>query len=101
MLQAVRFFQDVGQALANLPLAPNPNSEKLQSQIGLDVRICKDCRHTLFSKSDFMRELKQRPPDQRSFENLTQFERGIRLLLPKFQRLLTTLQYVPTAMPKI
>lgn len=35
-----------------------------------------------------------RSPDVRAYENLAQFERGIRLLLPKFQNLMTTLQYV-------
>lgn len=75
--------------------APTPDSEKSQNQLGLDVRICKDCRHTLFSKADYDRELQQRPADQRTYENLAQFERGIRLLLPKFQRLLQALQYAP------
>ncbi|KAI9663124.1 MAG: carboxypeptidase Y-deficient [Bathelium mastoideum] len=62
------------------------------AQISLDVRMCKDCKHTVFSKSDFARGLALRPADQRSYENLKQFERGIRLLLPKFQRLLLALQ---------
>lgn len=31
-------------------------------------------------------------PDQRAYQNLIQFEHGIRLLLPKFQRLLAPLQ---------
>ena len=56
--------------------------------------MCKDCKHTVFSKKDFAMELAKKPPDVRAYENLTQFERGIRLLLPKFQRLLSTLQYV-------
>ena len=54
--------------------------------------MCKDCKHTIFSKSDFARELANRPADQRAYENLVQFERGIRLMLPKFQRLLQALQ---------
>jgi hypothetical protein len=54
--------------------------------------MCKDCKHTLFSKSDFEAEINFKPPDQRSYENMVQFERGIRLLLPKFQKLLVTLQ---------
>jgi rabenosyn-5 len=37
-------------------------------------------------------EISHKPPDMRAYENLVQFERGIRLLLPKFQRLLVTLQ---------
>lgn len=58
----------------------------------LDVRICKDCRHTLFSKADFDKEMSAKPMDQRTYENLVQFERGIRLLLPKFQKLLAVIQ---------
>jgi hypothetical protein len=56
--------------------------------------MCKDCHHTLFSKADFDREIQLRPPDQRSYENLVQFEWGIRRLLPKFQKLLSALQSV-------
>lgn len=67
-------------------------AEKGRAAIGLDVRMCRDCRHTLFSKADFEREIQLKPPDQRSYENLVQFERGIRLLLPKFHRLLVILQ---------
>lgn len=67
-------------------------SEKAAGQIGVDVRMCKDCTHTLFSKADFDRELSRRPTDQRAYENLAQFERGIRLLLPRFQKLLVALQ---------
>lgn len=58
----------------------------------LDVRICKDCRHTLFSKADFDKDMSIKPMDQRTYENLVQFERGIRLLLPKFQKLLAVIQ---------
>ena len=54
--------------------------------------MCKDCQHTLFARGDFARELSDKPKDQRSYENLAQFERGIRLLLPRFQKLLVVLQ---------
>ncbi|KAF1926902.1 uncharacterized protein M421DRAFT_422145 [Didymella exigua CBS 183.55] len=71
----------------------NPKkSEKAADQVSVDVRMCKDCNHTLFSRSDFKREMAERPKDQRSYENLAQFERGIRLLLPRFQKLLAALQ---------
>ncbi|CAI6330456.1 unnamed protein product [Periconia digitata] len=62
------------------------------AQLNVDVRMCKDCTHTLFSRGDFQRELSSKPTDQRSYENLAQFERGIRLLLPRFQKLLMALQ---------
>jgi rabenosyn-5 len=54
--------------------------------------MCKDCHHTLFSRRDFETELHEKPKDQRAYENLAQFERGIRLLLPRFQKLLQALQ---------
>lgn len=54
--------------------------------------MCKDCQRTIFSKADFARELNAQTPDQRAYQNLVQFEHGIRLLLPKFQRLLVALQ---------
>lgn len=60
--------------------------------MSVDVRMCKDCQHTLFARGDFQRELAEKPKDQRSYENLAQFERGIRLLLPRFQKLLQALQ---------
>ncbi|KAM3423635.1 hypothetical protein BST61_g1056 [Cercospora zeina] len=65
-----------------------PGAEK----VAVDVRTCRDCQRTIFSKADFARELDQTTPDQRAYNNLVQFEQGIRLLLPKFQRLLGPLQ---------
>lgn len=58
----------------------------------VDVRMCRDCQRTIFSKADFARGLHAPTPDQRAYNNLMQFEQGIRLLLPKFQRLLGPLQ---------
>jgi rabenosyn-5 len=67
-------------------------SEKATSPLTLDVRMCRDCKITIFSKKDFANELSHKPPDQRAYENLLQFEKGIRMLLPNFQRLLMALQ---------
>ncbi|KAF2762213.1 FYVE-domain-containing protein [Pseudovirgaria hyperparasitica] len=72
--------------------ASNAASEKPGVPVGVDVRMCQDCKHTLFSRSDYARDLTKKPADQRAFENLQQFERGIRLLLPRFQKLLLMLQ---------
>jgi rabenosyn-5 len=58
----------------------------------VDVRLCKDCNATIFSKRDFIAETTQKPPSVRAYDNLVQFERGIRMLLPRFQKLLSTLQ---------
>lgn len=67
-------------------------SEKFSNEVRIDVRMCKDCRHTLFGRRDFAEELARKPPDVHSYETLVQFERGIRMMLPRFQRLLMALQ---------
>lgn len=72
--------------------APKGMREKPGGDVGVDVRMCKDCKHTIFGKRDFQSESARRPADQRAYENLTQMERGIRTMLPRFQKLLTTLQ---------
>ena len=54
--------------------------------------MCRECKHTIFSKRDFEGSLTHKPPDQRAYETLRQFERGIRLLLPSFHRVLLILQ---------
>ncbi|KAI1332360.1 FYVE zinc finger protein [Xylariaceae sp. FL0255] len=58
----------------------------------VDVRMCQDCKSTIFSKRDFTDSLAHKPPDQRAYETLRQFERGIELFLPTFQRALIPLQ---------
>ena len=68
-------------------------TEKSVGEVGVDIRMCKDCRHTIFSRSDFAAALAHKPPDVKAYDILVQFERGIRLMLPKFQRLLLVLQY--------
>jgi rabenosyn-5 len=54
--------------------------------------MCRDCKSTVFGPKDFAASISYSPPVQRAYENLLQFEKGIRLLLPNFQRLLITLQ---------
>ena len=76
---------------ADIVLA-NPATEKPEGQVPIDVRLCKDCNTILFSKHDFAAEIMQKPPSTRAYDNLVQFERGIRMLLPRFQKLLSTLQ---------
>jgi hypothetical protein len=71
---------------------PSERSETNTKTISVDVRMCRDCRSTIFARKDFQAELEQKPPDQRAYENLLQFEKGIRLLLASFQRSLLTLQ---------
>jgi rabenosyn-5 len=54
--------------------------------------MCRDCKSTVFGPKDFAASISYSPPVQRAYENLLQFEKGIRILLPNFQRLLVTLQ---------
>ncbi|KAL1963063.1 hypothetical protein VTN77DRAFT_8709 [Rasamsonia byssochlamydoides] len=70
----------------------NSSEKSVPTKINIDVRLCKECKTTIFSRRDFEEDRMRKPPDVRAYENLVQFERGIRLLLPKFQRLLAALQ---------
>ncbi|KAF2870460.1 hypothetical protein BDV95DRAFT_495449 [Massariosphaeria phaeospora] len=75
-----------------LNISAGRNQSEKGGQLSVDIRMCKDCKHTLFSRSDFEHAQAQQPADQRAYENLSQFQRGIRLLLPRFQKLLQALQ---------
>ncbi|KAI4198461.1 MAG: hypothetical protein LQ350_005256 [Teloschistes chrysophthalmus] len=79
-------------AIRGLTESIDQQTEKPSGEVGIDIRMCKECRKTVFSKQDFAASLRYRPPDVKAYENLMQFERGIRLILPKFQRLLQALQ---------
>ncbi|EED19701.1 vacuolar segregation protein (Pep7), putative [Talaromyces stipitatus ATCC 10500] len=78
--------------LAVLSQRQSPSEKAVPSKINVDIRLCKECRATLFSRRDFDEERNQKPPVVRSYDNLIQFERGIRLLQPRFQKLLSALQ---------
>lgn len=67
-------------------------TEKSTKEVAVDVRMCKDCQNTVFSRRDFVAALAEKAPSLRAYENLIQFERGIKLMLPKFQRLIVALQ---------
>lgn len=73
-------------------LGLNVATKKLEGSVPVDVRLCKECNTTLFSKRDFADSLHAPHPLSRSYQNLVQFERGIRMLMPQFQALLTKLQ---------
>ncbi|KAI1637873.1 FYVE zinc finger protein [Biscogniauxia mediterranea] len=81
---------EVGLNVANPTI---PTSEKPgTNSISIDIRMCRDCKSTIFSKRDFVDSIMYKPPDQRAYETLRQFERGIKQLLPSFQRALLPLQ---------
>ncbi|KAF5560952.1 vacuolar segregation PEP7 [Fusarium napiforme] len=69
-----------------------PLSVTGDGQVGIDIRMCRDCKHTIFSARDFAASLQHKPVDQRAYETLRQFERGIQQLLPSFHRALLNLQ---------
>ncbi|KAI1032623.1 hypothetical protein LB505_014208 [Fusarium chuoi] len=69
-----------------------PLSVTGDGQVGIDIRMCRDCKHTIFSARDFATSLQHKPVDQRAYETLRQFERGIQQLLPSFHRALLNLQ---------
>ncbi|KAK2125963.1 FYVE zinc finger-domain-containing protein [Fusarium oxysporum II5] len=69
-----------------------PLSVTGDGQVGIDIRMCRDCKHTIFSARDFAASLQHKPADQRAYETLRQFERGIQQLLPSFHRALLNLQ---------
>ncbi|KAF4952713.1 hypothetical protein FGADI_6603 [Fusarium gaditjirri] len=69
-----------------------PLSVTGDGQVGIDIRMCRDCKHTIFSARDFAASLQHKPTDQRAYETLRQFERGIQQLLPSFHRALLNLQ---------
>ncbi|KAF2962683.1 hypothetical protein GQX73_g10892 [Xylaria multiplex] len=81
---------EVGLNVANTSLAPSEKSEG--GSMYVDIRMCRDCKFTIFAKRDFIESTMQKPPNQRAYETLRQFERGIELLLPTFQRALLPLQ---------
>ncbi|KAI0875908.1 FYVE zinc finger protein [Hypoxylon argillaceum] len=82
---------EVGLNVANT--SPAASSEKVGGgSMVIDIRMCRDCKSTIFSKRDFVESITRKPPDQRAYETLRQFERGIELLLPAFQRALMPLQ---------
>ncbi|KAK4067977.1 hypothetical protein Trihar35433_6537 [Trichoderma harzianum] len=74
------------------PGAEKPPSSAGNGHMAVDIRMCKECNSTIFSSRDFAASLAYRPPDQRAYETLRQFERGIRQLLPSFHRALQALQ---------
>ncbi|KAJ6112198.1 hypothetical protein N7523_008259 [Penicillium sp. IBT 18751x] len=75
-----------------LSIAPPSEKSATANLINVDVRLCKDCKATLFDRRDFQADISRKPAEVRAYENLMQFERGIRLHLPRFQKLLTALQ---------
>ncbi|KYK61920.1 vacuolar segregation protein [Drechmeria coniospora] len=90
---------DISTAAAPPPRSPSVNGaspEKAQANglghLRMSVRMCRECSHTIFSSRDFAASLLYKPPDQRSYETLRQFEHGIRQLLPSFHRVLVALQ---------
>ncbi|KAI2641301.1 FYVE zinc finger protein [Xylaria nigripes] len=81
---------EVGLNVANTASTPFEKADG--GSVCIDIRMCRDCKITIFAKRDFAESIIHKPPDQRAYETLRQFERGIELLLPTFQRALVPLQ---------
>lgn len=79
---------DKNQATA-LPTTEKPGGN---GQVNIDVRMCCDCKTTIFAHQDFVDSITHKPPDQVAYENLRQFERGIRSMMPEFHKSLLALQ---------
>jgi hypothetical protein len=73
-------------------VAPNALSEKALNEMSVDVRICRECRAVVFNKRDFALDLANSPQDARTYQTLVQFEQGIKNMMPRFQKLLSSLQ---------
>ncbi|KAI9681598.1 MAG: carboxypeptidase Y-deficient [Trizodia sp. TS-e1964] len=76
----------------NVDRNTNQLSEKSVRQVSVDLRMCRDCKSTVFERREFQEQLAKKPPEVKAYENLMAFERGIRTLEPSFQKLLTALQ---------
>ncbi|KAL2020636.1 hypothetical protein VTK56DRAFT_8126 [Thermocarpiscus australiensis] len=84
----------VGLNVANptaIPTTEKPTTAA-EEHVSIDVRMCRECKHTIFSHRDFIESVAYRPPDQRAYETLRQFERGIRMLMPSFHKALMAIQ---------
>lgn len=86
-LKVDRQLEDV----TNRTEKPPPSPSHPGTHINIDVRMCRDCKSTIFSKRDFAESISHKPPDQKAYETLRQFEWGIRQLMPSFQRALLAL----------
>lgn len=87
---------NVNKPTPNGALMNGAGKEKPQSPAGghmsIDIRMCRECKAIIFSKRDFEDSVAHKPADQRAYETMRQFERGIKMLMPSFQRALLALQ---------
>ncbi|KAG5979790.1 hypothetical protein E4U55_004748 [Claviceps digitariae] len=92
---------EVSLNVANTPSQGPTEKVDIKSEttgnVPLDIRMCRECNHTIFSGRDFTASLLHKPPDQKAYETLRQFERGICQLMPSFHRTLQVLQ--PPTLP--
>ncbi|KAF8423122.1 FYVE zinc finger-domain-containing protein [Tirmania nivea] len=83
---------EVGLEVTNGNKVNSALSEKPTNDTSLDIRICKECNFTVFSKKDFAADVSYLPPEAKAYSSLIQFEQGILAMMPRFQNLLTILQ---------
>jgi len=80
-----------------LDVAPPTGEKPLSTPDGpvLNVRMCTTCATTLFSKRDFAAAASTPPSYVRPYTSLVSFQAGISEQLPRFQRLVDSLQRRP------
>ncbi|KAK9471834.1 FYVE zinc finger-domain-containing protein [Dipodascopsis tothii] len=59
--------------------------------VAVDVRMCRDCRTVVFGRRTFAADLAHRPELLETYDKMVASRDGIEALLPRFQRLLSTL----------
>lgn len=63
----------------------------------MNLRICKDCKNTLFSRQNFMLDMAddKKPPIISAYERLIPIRKSIDLILPKFQHIMAEINKEP------
>ncbi|KAK9451021.1 FYVE zinc finger-domain-containing protein [Limtongia smithiae] len=65
-------------------------SEKVDDDIVVKVRVCKDCHSIVFGRREFADDVAEKITIVKVYVNMIQFKKAIETLLPRFQRLLTS-----------
>ena len=64
------------------------SNDLLDGMTHVQVRMCRECKATLFDRADYSSSVASSSLDERTFRDLKKFEEGIRAMLPRFERLL-------------
>ncbi|KAK9462389.1 FYVE zinc finger-domain-containing protein [Lipomyces oligophaga] len=75
--------------LDSTALADYLTTEKLDDDIQVKVRVCRDCHSVVFGHREFAEDVQSKPAIVKVYGNMMQFKRSIELMLPKFQKMLS------------